>query len=163
MIVAARNSAFIVSLFAYWLDPEGQPIVYYDSLRKGLFTLIKAELLPASPQLHMGPNAIEILSAIDHDACLALINDLASREPTLPAHRYWIEYFCFWVIQNVQSLTEPSNTLVKDTDADNILIQASGGVTSPVQLPVSMNRCPTISFPLPHLKRAEKLRQKPPS
>lgn len=129
MIVAARNSAFIVSLFACWLDPAGQPITYYDSLRKGLYTLIKAELLSATPHLHLGPNAIEIQSAADHDACLALINDLAGREQDLPAHRYWVEYFCFWVIQNVQSLTEPSNTLVKETDADNILIQVSSGVT----------------------------------
>lgn len=129
MIVAARNSAFIVSLFACWLDPDGQPITYYDSLRKGLFILIKANVLPAPLRIHLGPNAVEILSAADHDACLALINDLAAREPELPVHRYWSEHFCFWVTQNVQSLTEPSNTLVKDTDADNILIQASGGVT----------------------------------
>ncbi len=129
MIVAARNSAFIISLFAYWLDPTGQPIVYYDSLRKGLFTLIKADLLPAPPHLHMGPNTVETLSASDHDACLMIINDLAHREPALPTHRYWIEYFCFWITQNVQSLTEPGNTLVKETDADNILIQASGGAT----------------------------------
>jgi len=128
MVVAARNSAYIVSLFACWLDLEGQPIIYYDSLRKGLFTLIKAGLLSATPQLHLGPNAIEVQSAVDHNACLVLINDLASHEPTLPVHRYWIEYFSYWVMQNVQLLTEPSNTLVKDTDADNILIHASGAV-----------------------------------
>ena len=128
-IVAARNSAFILSLFAYWFNPDNRSFAYYDSLRKGLFTLIKADLLPAPLHIHMGPNAVEILSAADHDACLALITDLTSRVPALPTHRYWIEYFCSWVTKNVQSLTEPGNTLVKETDADNILIQASGGVT----------------------------------
>jgi hypothetical protein len=121
MIVAARNSAFIISLFAYWLDPEGQPIVYYDSLRKGLFTLIKAELLPAPPHIHMGPNTVEILSAIDHDACLTLINDLANHEPALRAHRYWIEYFCLWITQHIQ---EPSAPLIKETDQTSILALA---------------------------------------
>jgi len=129
MIVAARNSAFILSLFAFWLDPEGKPIIYYDSLRKGLFTLIQAHIVSAPSHIHLGPNAVEILSAADHDACLALVNDLAAREPELPAHHYWIEIFCLWVTMNVQSLTEPSNTLVKETDADNILIQTSSGVT----------------------------------
>src|SRR5205807_2519933 len=33
------------------------------------------------------------------------------------------------IAQNVQSLTEPSNILVTDTTANNILVQASGGVT----------------------------------
>jgi MoxR-like ATPase len=129
MIVAARNSAFIVSLFACWLDPQEDPVTYYDSLRKGLFTLIKAGLLSTRRDLHLGPNAIEIQSAADHASCLALIGDLATLEPTLPVFRYWIEYFCFWVTQNVQSLIEPANTLVKESDTNNILIQASGGVT----------------------------------
>src|SRR6266852_6913984 len=30
MIVPASRSPFILSLFAFWLDPEKQPIIYYD-------------------------------------------------------------------------------------------------------------------------------------
>src|SRR6266702_427276 len=77
-IVAARKSAFILSLFAYWFTPDDRSFAYYDSLRKGLFTLIKADLLPVPPHIHLGPNAVEILSSADHDACLALISDLTS-------------------------------------------------------------------------------------
>ena len=42
---AETRSSFILSLFAFWLDPQGQPIIYYDSLRKGLFTFVKSGML----------------------------------------------------------------------------------------------------------------------
>ncbi len=53
MIVAARSSAYIISLFTYWLDPTGHPIIYYDSLRKGLYQLVKAKILPIPPLLQL--------------------------------------------------------------------------------------------------------------
>ena len=124
MIVSARNSAFIISLFAYWLDPAGQPIIYYDSMRVGLFTLIKANVLPVPPTLHMGPNKVEIRTESDHQACLQLVEYIASRVPRVKMDRYWAEYFCFWVTQRFQSLTEPSSTLIKEADNTVLLSQA---------------------------------------
>jgi hypothetical protein len=88
MIVAAAKSAFIVSMFAYWLDPEGQPIIYYDSLRKGLYQLIKADLLPAPPDIQMGPKAIEVRTVSDHHACQRLVDNLAELAPQLTGHDY---------------------------------------------------------------------------
>jgi len=123
MIVAASNSAFITSLFAFWLDPEGQPLVYYDSLRKGLFLLIKANLLPALPELQMGPKAVEVRSEADHKSCLQLVRYIADHAPQLAIHIYWAEYFCYWVTLRFQSLTEPTSTLVKDSDNADLLAQ----------------------------------------
>ncbi len=124
MIVAASNSAFIISLFAFWLDPEGQPLVYYVSLRKGLFLLIKANLLPAPSELHLGPQTVEVRSEADHKACLQVVRYLADHAPQLAVHMYWVEYFCHWVTQRFQSLIEPSTTLVKDSDNADLLAQA---------------------------------------
>jgi hypothetical protein len=111
-IVAARKSAFIVSLFAFWLDPEGQSIVYYDSLRKGLFTLIRANVLPALPGVQLGTNAVEVRTAAEHRACLQLFDYLGSHAPQIKLNNYWAEYFCYWVTLHFQSLSDPSVTLV---------------------------------------------------
>jgi len=73
MIVPASRSPFLLSLFAFWLDPENQPIVYYDSLRKGLSMLIKAGAIPEPPGLTLGPTAIEVRTTADHQAVEALV------------------------------------------------------------------------------------------
>ena len=122
MIVAAGKSAFIVSLFAYWLDPEGQPIIYYDSLRKALYQLIKANLLLAPPNIQTGPKTIEVRSESDHKACQQLVDNLANLAPQLTGHAYWAGYFCFWVNDHLQSLTDPSSTLIKEADEADLLL-----------------------------------------
>ena len=126
MIVGALNSAFIISLFAFWLDPEGQPLVYYVSLRKGLFLLIKANLLPATPELRIGPQAVEVRSEADHEACLQLVRSLADQAPqlTLTVHAYWAEFFGYWLTLHFQPLTGSASTLVKESDNADLLAQA---------------------------------------
>ncbi len=121
MMVAARNSAYIISLFTFWLDPDGEPIIYYDTLRKGLYQLIKAKLLPIPPLLQLGVNAIEIRSNSDHQSCLTLIRHIESEEPALKTSAYWIENFCLWVSSSLQLLTDPSTTLFKEVDNTDIL------------------------------------------
>lgn len=121
MIVPASRSAYILSLFAFWLDPQGEPIIYYDSLRKGLFLLIQAHLLSTLPHLSTSPNAVEARSEADHLACLQLVDQIARQAPQLKTSAYWVEYFCFWISQHVQSLTEPTSTLIKETDDTDLL------------------------------------------
>ena len=72
MIVGASNSAYIISLFAFWLDPQGQPLIYYVSPRKGLFLLIKTNLVP---------EAVEVRSEADHNACLQVVRYIADHAP----------------------------------------------------------------------------------
>jgi hypothetical protein len=139
MIVAASRSAFILSLFAYWLDPGGQPIIYYDSLRRGLFTLVKAELLPASEGVRMGPHAIEVQTVADHLACVQLINYLATHASQVKLSVYWTESFCLWVTQRFQSLNEPANVLIKESDATDQLTKA------PSQIPVVHDATPAYT------------------
>ena len=124
MIVGASNSAFIISLFAFWLDPEGQPLIYYVSLRKGLFRLIKTNLLPAPPALPLGPEAVEVRSEADHKACLQVVRYIADHAPQLVVNIYWIESFCYWVTLRFKSLAEPASTLVKESDNTDLLAQA---------------------------------------
>jgi hypothetical protein len=122
MIVGSSNSAFIISLFSFWLDPEGQPLIYYVSLRKGLFLLIKANLIPAPPELRMGPQAVEVRSEADHKACLQIVSYIADHAPQLVVNIYWIESFCYWVTLR-RSLTEQP-ILIKEVDNTRLLAQA---------------------------------------
>lgn len=121
MIVAPRNSAFIISLFTYWLDPQGEPLVYYDSMRKGLYLLIKANVLPVPPTLQLAANAVEVRTASDHKSCVDLVQHIATHAPQVKLSTYWAEYFCLWVTQNFASLSEPSSTLVKEPDQAELL------------------------------------------
>ncbi|HEY4036867.1 MAG TPA: AAA family ATPase [Ktedonobacteraceae bacterium] len=118
MIVSASRSPFILSLFAFWLDPEKQPIIYYDSLRKGLHTLIKAGTVPESPGLTLGPTAIEIRTAADHRTVEAIVTAISQQVPQLHMHRYWIEFFCLWV---TKSFAASLPVLVKEVDDSAIL------------------------------------------
>lgn len=118
MIVPASRSPFLLSLFAFWLDPEKQPIIYYDSLRKGLHALIKAGAIPESPGLILGSSAIEIRTATDHQAVEALVASLSQQAPQLHMHRYWVEFFCLWI---TKSLAASSSVLVKEVDDSALL------------------------------------------
>ncbi len=123
MTVSARNSAFIISLFTYWLDPTSEPIVYYDSMRKGLYILIKANLLPTLPVLQMGLNSVEVRSDADHKACVELVEFMAQQIPQIKINTYWAEYFCRWVTENFHSLKD-SAIVIKETDNAGLLSQA---------------------------------------
>lgn len=124
MIVGASNSAFIISLFAFWLDPQEQSLIYYVSLRKGLFRPIKANLVPAPPALPLGPEAVEVRSAANHEACLQVVRYIADYAPQLVVNTYWIESFCYWVTPRLKSPAELASTLVKESDNANLLAQA---------------------------------------
>ena len=121
MTAAASNSAFIISLFAYWLDPAGEPLIYYDGVRKGLFTLVKANVLPQPRSLQMSSNAVEVRSDSDHQACLQLIEYIADHAPNLKIGTYWAEFFCYWIMHNYKSLSEPTSILIKEVDNTGLL------------------------------------------
>ena len=142
MIVPARRSPFMISLFAFWLDPEGQPIIYYESLRKGLYALVKAGVVAEQPGLILGPNTIEIRTAADHQAVEALVTSLSQHQPQLQKDPYWIESFCLWVKDHVQSIGASTSTLVKEVDDSALL------ATKPTKTTVQ-ETTPTYGWSLP--------------
>jgi MoxR-like ATPase len=136
MTVSARNSAFLISLFAFWLDPAEEPIVYYDSMRKGLYTLVKSKVVPAPPALQLGPNVVEVRTDADHQACREIVAYMAHHAPQLKMYPYWAEYFCRWVTDHFQSLADPSSTLIKESDNSALLAQAPTRGTAIKEQPV---------------------------
>lgn len=130
MIVAARNSAFMISLFSFWLDTENHTIIYYDSLRKGIFQLIRAHLIPQPNTLSLGRDTIEVHSNAHHQACLQVLNYIAEQDPRVKNNAYWAENFCRWITQHLQSLAEPTNTLIKEIDNGALLAQAPTQTTT---------------------------------
>lgn len=91
------HSAFIISLFAFWLDPQGDTIIYYDSLRKGLHKLIKAGIVPYPADLQLENDTIRIRTAFDHQQCMTIIHYIAENAPQLRMGLAWSERFCLWV------------------------------------------------------------------
>jgi MoxR-like ATPase len=126
MIIPASRSPFIISLFARWLDPDHQSIIYYDSLRRGLFTLIKIGVIPQPLDLSLSADTIVIKSAKDHQACLSLIDYISQRAPQIITDAHWIEAFTLWITKNPFSFSSSSNTLIKGTDSSDILAQSPG-------------------------------------
>ena len=70
MLVAPGNSAFIISLFAFWLDRPGHPIIYYLSLRRGLKMLLEKGLIPRPAGLRIVSDRVDVRSDPDHQAVL---------------------------------------------------------------------------------------------
>jgi hypothetical protein len=129
-IVAARNSAFIISLFAFWLDTKDRNIIYYDSLRKGIFQLIRAHLTAQPNDLPLGRDTIEVHSNANHQACLQVLDYIVAQDPQIKRDTYWAENFSLWVTQHLQSLAEPTNTLIKEIDRGTLLAKTPTQVTT---------------------------------
>src|SRR5579864_5103342 len=64
-IVSPGNSAFIISLIAFWLDHTAPPYICYPSLRTGLHALLNAKLLLTPTEIQFG-KSIEINSEADY-------------------------------------------------------------------------------------------------
>lgn len=131
MIVQASRSSFIISLFAHWLNPGPQAIIYYDSLRRALFTLIKIGVIPQSPDLPYGSDAIVIKGEKDHQACQKLISYISQNAPQILTNDHWLESFALWINKNSFSLS--SSTLIKETDDTDILAKSPQKASSSVE------------------------------
>ncbi len=130
MTAAAGKSAFIISLFAFWLDSIHQPIIYHESVRKGLCLSLQAGILPNSFALRINHNIVEVTSEADHLACLNAIEYLTNRAPQLISSAYWTEYFFYWLVDHFRLLSEPSSILIKESDEAGLLVQTAA--TAPV-------------------------------
>ncbi|EFO80923.1 ATPase [Oscillochloris trichoides DG-6] len=104
--VNPRNSAVIVSLFAFWLDKDAAPPIYYVSLRRGLRMLLDAGLLPPSSGLALYHDAIQVTSNEQHRAVVQVLDLIAATEPRLVDNPYWKERFLFWVRENPDVLSD---------------------------------------------------------
>ena len=120
MVAKPMYSAFIISLFAFWLNPQGDTLIYYTSLRKGLYKLIKANLVPIPPHIKFGTDSIEVYSAEDHQACWAIVHHIAEHVPQVTTGLAWAERFCLWVEEHI-SLASPT-TLFTDRDDTTLLV-----------------------------------------
>jgi len=120
MVAKPTQSAFIISLFAFWLDPQGDVLIYYNSLRKGLYKLIKTNLVPIPPHIKLGTNSVEVHSAEDHQACWAIVHHIAEHVPQLKMGLAWSERFCLWVEEHI-SLASAA-TLFTDRDDTTLLV-----------------------------------------
>ncbi|MEO6889725.1 MAG: AAA family ATPase [Ktedonobacteraceae bacterium] len=125
MTAAAGKSAFIISLFAFWLDSIHQPIIYHESVRKGLCLSLQAGILPNSFALRINHNIVEVTSEADHLACLNAIEYLSSRTPQLISSAYWTEYFFYWLVDHFQLLSEPSDIVIIETDEASLLAKTA--------------------------------------
>lgn len=113
-------SAFIISLFAFWLDPQGDTLIYYTSLRKGLYKLIKANLVPMPPHIKFGTDSVEVSLAEDHQACWAIVHHIAEHVPQLTTGLAWAERFCLWIEEHI--VLAPHTTLFTDRDDTTLLV-----------------------------------------
>ncbi|EFH80234.1 AAA family ATPase [Ktedonobacter racemifer] len=124
-IVAPGNSAYMISLFALWLDPEGGVITCSEGIRKGLNRFIKAGFIPEIPGLKLNATTIDITTAQDYEAFLEANRVLLKRAPGLDFIPYWSEFFFYWVLQQEQSSKAGANTLIKEDDPSDLLTDSS--------------------------------------
>ena len=98
-IVSPGNSAFIISLIAFWLDHTAPPYICYPSLRTGLHALLNAKLLSTPIDLQFG-KSIEINSEADYHALTYILDALAANQPILKSGPHWAEDFFLWITEN---------------------------------------------------------------
>src|SRR5216683_906480 len=108
MIVSPANCAYIISLFAFWLDRPGQPVMYYLSLRRGLKMLLEVGAIPRPAGLQVVGDRVEVRSDADHQAVLQAMDSLAIAAPKLriKTDAYGTERFLYWITENPSILEE---------------------------------------------------------
>lgn len=114
--ISPGNSAAIISLFAFWLDRPGQPIIYYLSLRRGLKMLLEAGAIPKPAGLQIvADDRVEVRSNADHLAVLQALASLSNAAPmltrTAETEAYWAERFLLWITDNPDVLEEETDGL----------------------------------------------------
>lgn len=95
--VAPGNSAGIISLFAFWLDPESGITIYKEGTRRALCFLYQQRLVPGNTQLRIRNNTIDITTAVDHEQTKAFIANLVAAAPGIKRGPYWTEWFAYWI------------------------------------------------------------------
>lgn len=116
-IMSPRNSAFMISLFAFWLDRPGEPVIYYPSLRHGLKLLLEAGVISKSAGLRIVSDSVEVRTEVDHQAVEQALSSLLAAAPSLRAktEAYWSERFLNWITKNPSVLEEASEIVEKPT------------------------------------------------
>jgi hypothetical protein len=129
--VAPGNSAFIISLFAFWLDPGREPTICRDTARKGFSRLINAGLLEKPGGLKVSNNTIDVISEADYTAYQEMLANLIKQAPSLKMNAYWSEYFGTWIIDNPDRLKEDpgGEVIIHEPDAGGILTGPIGAST----------------------------------
>ncbi len=89
-VVAPGNSAYMISLFATWLDPNIDSMVFSEGVRKELANFIHDGLLEPAPELRTSNVAVEITTNSDYQAIKTTLQALDPRVKNSP---YWCELF----------------------------------------------------------------------
>lgn len=133
MIVPAARSAFIISLFARWLDPANPVCIYYESLRKGLYILVQADILPSLPRSMLSANSIEVRRADEHRKVVALLDTIAKEAPQTKLFHYWEEAFLLWVSTEFQTLSSDTPTLIIKDEQNSDLLSGKTSIPATVK------------------------------
>ncbi len=128
MVAKPMHSAFIISLFAFWLDPQSDTLIYYNSLRKGLYKLVELKIVPVPDKLQRENDSIQIRTASDHEKCMSIIHSIADHAPQLKVGLAWSERFCLWVEEHISSASPA--TLFTDKDDTTLLINVPLSLSS---------------------------------
>ncbi len=97
-IVAPGRGGLLLSLFASWLDPEGNTVVIRPGLRDGLGVLHAVGALPPSTALRITRGTAVVTTAEDYAAVCQTIHAIGEAAPTLRASSpHWAEAFLNWV------------------------------------------------------------------
>jgi hypothetical protein len=113
--MAPGNTAFFVSLFAFWLDREGSPYICYPSLRQGIKILIEYGLVPSVPGLSMYADKISISTESDYRALQTMLDALVTAAPELQVsgiEGYWAEAFFYWLNDHITELIQEPDGII---------------------------------------------------
>ncbi len=114
-IVATGNSAHIVSLFAQWLDPDGDIALCREGIRTGILKFIQEGLIQPRNDLKLTSTSISITNAREYTAFKETVNSLLAIEPRLKYSPYWAEFFFYW-LKNREEAQKSASLITKEED-----------------------------------------------
>jgi hypothetical protein len=131
------SGPWLISLFAYWLDQRGRPVILYPSTARAVKLLLDAGIVPKPEGLRMDNDGVVVRTDSDYDAVARAIESLRAAGPSLVApglEGYWVEAFFTWLSENPDVLRETVTVAGIDSDTTEVIPHAPLPATQPALL-----------------------------
>ncbi|GLV54337.1 hypothetical protein KDH_11850 [Dictyobacter sp. S3.2.2.5] len=123
-IISPISSAFIMSQFAHWLDPQGELLISTQYVRESTVKLVRGGLLPNHTELKPSGSDFIIRTGAQYSAFLSLFDAVREAAPQITSllpPAYWREYFIWWSMNHRKELITSDTVLMKENDNAELL------------------------------------------
>jgi MoxR-like ATPase len=133
--MAPGNTAFMLSLFTYWLNPEHPLVIYYFKTCLVIARLIDLHLLSDPGGLYRPYDSVSRTNTIlvrnnkEHQAFQEALHALSQASSVFQNDSRQLQHFLIWLIPGDSQSEAPEPTIIKEVDANADILTGTPSTT----------------------------------